>query len=147
MSDFRFDDRLIPWKVFGELPHFHYHILHIDEAARIADVLFRFAAGEQIILHRHKALNLTFVIQGEHRLYEPDGRLKEARPSGRFTVSPASDDPHREGGGSTDAVVLFSIRPGTADELYEVLDDALNPIGQITFQTLVDLHRAAQAAA
>ena len=33
------------------------------------------------MLHRHKAHNNTFVVQGEHRLYKPDGSLKEARRS------------------------------------------------------------------
>ena len=37
--------------------------------------------GSQIALHRHLALNHTFVVQGEHRIYEPDGRLRlQLRP-------------------------------------------------------------------
>jgi len=65
---------------------------------------------QQIVLHRHVAHNNTFVVQGEHRLYERNGELKEVRATGSYTVSPPSAEPHREGGGDQDVVVLFSIR-------------------------------------
>lgn len=142
-----FDDRAIQWNRFGEFePAFHYTILDLDEHSRIADVLFKLPAGEQIVLHRHHALNKTFVVQGEHRLYETDGRLREARPSGRYTVSPASETPHREGGGDEDTIVLFSIRPGQDELLYELLDEDMKAIGTVTFQNLVELYAAQQAA-
>ena len=100
-----FDDSAIDWQPFGDFPHFQFAILHVDPARQLADVMFRFAAGQQIVLHRHKALNHTFVIRGEHRLYEMDGRLREVRPTGSYTVSPASEAPHREGGGAEDVIV------------------------------------------
>ena len=81
-----FDASAIPWQPFGDFPHFAFTILQVDMQQRIADVLFRFDAGQQIVLHRHKALNHTFVVQGEHRLYEPDGRLREVRPAGTYTL-------------------------------------------------------------
>ena len=65
-----FNTDAIRWQPFGDFPHFAYSILQVDLPRRIADVLFRFDAGQQIVLHRHKALNHTFVIRGEHRLYE-----------------------------------------------------------------------------
>lgn len=64
-----FDERCIPWQPLGDFPHFQFHILQVDMEQRIADVLFRFAAGQQIVLHRHKALNHTFVVAGEHLIY------------------------------------------------------------------------------
>lgn len=147
MNNCHFDDRAIQWKRFGDfVPAFHYTILDLDEKSRIADVLFKLPANEQILLHRHHALNHTFVVQGEHRLYETDGSLREVRPSGSYTVSPASEKPHQEGGGEQDAIILFSIRPGNDEVLYELLDDELNPLGTITFQTLVELYRAQQAS-
>jgi 2,4'-dihydroxyacetophenone dioxygenase len=69
MTPYRFDDRKIAWQPFGEFPHFVFSILQVDMQQRIADVIFKFAAGQQIVLHRHKALNHTFVIQGEHRCW------------------------------------------------------------------------------
>lgn len=146
MTPTRFDDHAIHWNRFGDfVPGFHYTILHVDLESRIIDVLFKLPANEQIVLHRHRALNHTFVVQGEHRLYETDGSLREARLAGSYTVSPASEQPHREGGGEQDAIVFFSIRPGNDEALYELLDDALNPLGTITFQTLVELYQAQQA--
>lgn len=146
MPHFRFDDRAILWNRLGDFPHLHYTILDVDVERRIADVLFRFAAGEQIVLHRHQALNHTFVVQGEHRLYEADGSLREVRPTGSYTRSPASAQPHREGGGKEEAVVFFSIRAGADDALYELLDDDFQPIGLIGFDTLIALFDAQKLA-
>lgn len=138
-----FDDRAIHWNRFGDfVPAFHYTILDLDEKSRIVDLLFRLPANAQVVLHRHRALNHTFVVQGEHRLYEADGSLREIRQTGSYTVSPASEQPHREGGGEQDAIVFFSIRPGSDEILYELLDDALNPLGTVTFQTMVELYQA-----
>lgn len=92
------------------------------------------------MLHRHRAHNNTFVVQGEHRLYKPDGSLKELRATGSMSCSGPDTEPHREGGGDQDAVVLFSIRGDGV--LYEFLDDDHNQIGTITFQDLVDLNIA-----
>lgn len=148
MTVCHFDDHAIHWNRFGDFePPFHYTILHLDERARIADVLFKLPANAQIVLHRHLALNHTFVVQGEHRLYEVDGRLREVRPAGSYTVSPASEKPHREGGGAQDAIVFFSIRPGRDEVLYELLDAGLQPIGTVTFEILVGLYQAQQAMA
>ena len=140
MSTHTFDDSNITWNRLGDFQHLHYSILAIDEKNRIADVLFRFAANEKIVLHRHKAHNNTFVIQGEHRLYKPDGTLKEVRAVGSMTSSPPDTEPHQEGGGDQDVVIAFSIRGDGV--LYELLDDDKNIIGTISFQDLIDLHAA-----
>lgn len=140
-----FDDRHIRWSTLEGIPHLAYSILGIDEDKHIIDVLFKFAARQQIVLHRHMAPNHMLVIQGEHRLYEPDGSIKEIRPAGTYTVSPASPDPHREGGGDSDAIVMFSIR-GDDGVLYEILDDDLNCIGTLGMGDFVSLYQAARAA-
>jgi len=142
MSTHTFDDSNIDWQRLGNFEHLHYSILDVDSENKIADVLFKFAANEKILLHRHLGHNNTLVIQGEHRLYEPDGTLKEVRPVGSMTSSPPSKDPHREGGGDQDVVIAFNMR-GKVGVLYEVLDDDLNVVGTITFQDLEDLHNAA----
>jgi hypothetical protein len=98
MTPYKFNDSNIQWQPFGDFEHFVYSILNIDEKNLIFDVLFKLEANKQIFLHRHKALNTTFVVQGEHRLYEPNGEIKEIRAVGSYTVSPASEEPHREGG-------------------------------------------------
>lgn len=143
MTLYNFDDNNIRWNKLGDFEHLLYSVLDIDENNKIIDVLFKFAANQQIVLHRHKAQNNTFVIQGEHRLYEANGKIKEIRPVGSYTVSPPNDEPHREGGGDQDVVVFFSIR-GNDDILYEVLDDDLNLIATLGFQDFIGLYKAQQ---
>lgn len=139
MTHYNFDDRNIQWYKLGEFEHFVCSVLDIDADNNIIELLIKFEPHRQIVLHRHKALNKSLVIQGEHRLYQADGRLKEIRPVGSYTSSLASDDPHRECGGDEGAVVLFSIRG--KDVLYEVLDEQQNPIGSLTVQDFINLNQ------
>lgn len=135
------DDHKTDWHSLGDFKHIKYSILDIDLENKIVDVIFKFEAHKQILLHRHKALNKTWVIQGEHHIYKANGEIKEIRPLGCYTSSPASDEPHRECGGDEGAVVLFSIR-GEKGVLYEVLDDELNQIDTLSFQDFIDLFEA-----
>ena len=133
------------WQTLAGFEHLQYSILDIDETNHIIDVLFKFAAQQQIVLHRHKVLNKTFVIQGEHRLYAADGRLKEVRTLGTYTSSEPSDTPHREGGGELETIVYFSIR-GSDGVLYEILDDNLKIIATLSMQDFKDLYQKQRQA-
>lgn len=136
MANHTFDDREIYWQQLEGIEHLSYYILDVNRDSQIADVLLRFSAGEKILLHRHMALNHMLVIQGQHILYEPEGTIKEVRPTGRYTVSPASEEPHREGGGTDqDVVIMFSMR-GTDGALYQFLDDELNVTGELGMEDL-----------
>ena len=128
-TPYRFDDRNIGWRELGDFKHFVVSIFAVDEEKNVADFIVKFAANEQIFLHRHLALTHTFVIDGEHILYEPDGKVREVRPVGRFTSSPGGDA-HREGGGATGCVVLYSVR-GETDALFDVLDDDLRVVATL----------------
>ncbi len=131
MTDYNFDDSNIKWGHLEGFDHLHYCVLNVDRDNMIVDALFKFAANQKIALHRHVALNHLLVIQGEHILYEPNGKVKETRPTGRYTVSPASDEPHSEGGGAEqDVIILFSIR-GTDGVMYEILDDNHNIVATL----------------
>jgi quercetin dioxygenase-like cupin family protein len=141
MTLYNFDDRNIQWHKLGDFEHFVYSVLDIDQENQIVDVIFKFEPHQPIVLHRHMALNKTLVIQGEHRLYEPNGEIKAIRSVGSYTSSPASADPHRECGGDEGAVVFFSIR-GNNGALYEVLDDGQNLIGTLSMQDFIDLAEA-----
>lgn len=141
MSTYNFDDHNINWYKLGELEHFVVSVLNVDEKNKIIDVLIKFESHQQIVLHRHKAHNNTFVVQGEHHLYEPNGEIKEVRAVGSYTSSPADDEPHRECGGDDGAVVFFSIR-GDNGVLYEVLDDEQNTIATLGMQDFIDLFKA-----
>ncbi len=142
MTIYNFDDKNIKWYKLGDFEHFVISVLDVDEKNSILDVLVKFDAHQQIVLHKHKEHNNSFVVQGEHCLYEANGELKEVRAVGSYTSSPASDEPHRECGGDEGAVVLFSLRGNGI--LYEVHDDELNIIGTVSFQDFNDLFEANQ---
>ncbi len=140
MTIYNFDDKNINWYKLGDFDHFVISVLDVDEKNSILDVLVKFDAHQQIVLHRHKEHNNSFVVQGEHYLYEANGEVKEIRAVGSYTSSPASDEPHRECGGDEGAVVLFSLRGNGI--IYEVLDDEQNLIGTVSFQDFNDLFEA-----
>ncbi len=142
MTSYNFDDSNIHWHTLENIEHLSYSILNIDETNKIVDVLFKLEPNKPILSHRHKALNHLFVIQGEHHIYAANGTLKETRPVGSYTSSPASDEPHRECGGNEGVIVLFSIR-GSDGVFYEVLDDEQNLIGTLGMQDFIDLYKAA----
>lgn len=139
MEQVKFDDKNIQWKKLGDYEHIVYSILAIDETKTVIDVIFKLEPHKKIVLHRHKALNNSFVIHGEHCLYLPNGELKEIRTAGSYTTSPASEEPHTECGGDDGAIVLFSIRRSEG-VLYELLDEDLNTIATLTFQSFIDLY-------
>jgi hypothetical protein len=136
-----FDDAQIAWQQLPNADHLWFSILDLDEDNKIIDVLIKLAANEQVFLHRHTAPNNMIVLKGEHRLYEADGTLKEVRPTGRYTASPASDEPHREGGGEKDAIILFSIR-SNGGTCYEILDDEQEVISTLGFDDFKDIYAA-----
>ncbi|MER0238342.1 DUF4437 domain-containing protein [Fulvimarina sp. MAC8] len=115
-----FDDSNIKWNVLEGIEHVWYHILKVDPEAKIVDLLLKFAANQRILLHRHHADYSTFVIQGELRIYDETGALREVRPTASFVEKPAGGAPHTEGGGEVDCIAWFSNR-GTDGTIYEIL--------------------------
>ena len=144
MGQSSFDEGNIAWQQLDGFDHFHYRVLNVDRERQIVDFLAKFDANEKIVLHRHVALNHLLVIQGEHRLYRPDGQLKEVRPTGRYTVSPADPEPHQEGGGDQDVIILFSVR-GTDSTMYEILDDDNNIVATLAMDDFEALYAAQEA--
>jgi len=134
-SLYTFDDRNICWYKLGEFEHFVFAMFDVDVSQKILDFILKFVPNERIFLHRHLALTNTLVVQGEHRLYAPDGALKEVRPVGSYTSSPPGE-PHHEGGGDEGAVVFYSVR-GKDGVLFEILDDDLNVVGTLSMDDFV----------
>ncbi len=132
---YSFDDRNIRWYNLGEFEHFVFAMLDVDVPHRIVDFILKFPPNQQIFLHRHLALTNTLVVQGEHRLYEPNGALKEVRSVGSYTSTPPGE-PHREGAGDEGGVVFYSVR-GKDGVLFEVLDDDLNVVGTLGMDDFV----------
>ena len=135
-STMAFDDQHINWRKLGDFEHFTYTIFNVDTTNEIADFSLKFDANERIFLHRHRALTNTFVVTGEHIIYEPDGALKESRPVGSFTASPASPEPHQEGGGTQGAVVVYNTRGSDNGVVFDVLAEQLQTVGTLTVADL-----------
>jgi quercetin dioxygenase-like cupin family protein len=134
-SSYAFDDRNIRWGKLGDLEHFVFSVLDVDAPRKVVDFIIKFDPNQRIVLHRHLALTNTLVVQGEHRLYEPDGSLKEVRAVGSYTSSQPGE-PHREGAGEQHAVVLYSVR-GKDGVLFELMNDDLNVIGTLSMEDFV----------
>ena len=151
MAPYNFDDHNIKWNKLtlppvGELKHLLFSILSVDEENHIVHVLFKFAANEKIILHPHMIQDNTFVVQGEHRLYEPDGTLKEIRPTGMYK-STQPGDIHREGGGPGQDVVVFFDMRGHDGVFYEILDDDQNVVAALSYADFLGAYKAQQDVA
>lgn len=142
MSATQFDDRNINWRKLGDFEHFTYTIFNVDEEKEIADFALNFDGSEKIFLHRHKALTNTFVVCGEHAIFEPNGELKEIREIGSFTASPASPEPHQESGGPDGAVVLYNTRGSDNGVVFDVLDPGGQTVGTLTIADLAALFAA-----
>jgi quercetin dioxygenase-like cupin family protein len=138
-----FDDGNVCWHTLEGIPDLWYNILEIDEKNGIVDILFKFSANAKIVLHRHHADYRTFIIQGELRLYNPNGELKEIRGTGSYVAKPKGGEPHTEGGGDQDVVALFSNR-GVVGPVYEILDADLNPIAMLGLEEFKALQAAQQ---
>ena len=135
-----FDESKIEWSRLPDIDHVWLSILDVDETAKVIDVLFKFSANEKIVLHRHVAAFKTFVVQGEHRIYNPEGELTEIRPVGTYKAGLANMEPHQEGGGDEDVIILFSLRPYNNGPIYEVLDDKQEIMSTMTFDDLKEMY-------
>jgi hypothetical protein len=134
-TSYTFDDRNLRWYKLGDFESFVFAMYNVDVPGKIIDFVLKFAPNKQIFLHRHLALTNTLVIQGEHRLYEPNGKLKEVRLVGSYTSTPPGE-PHREGGGDEGAVVFYSVR-GKDGVLFDVLDDEQKVVGTLSLDDFV----------
>jgi 2,4'-dihydroxyacetophenone dioxygenase len=139
--DYKFDERNITWHTLEGIDNLHYHIYAVDEAMKIVDVIFKFAANKKVVLHRHHADYVTLVIQGELRLYRANGEVKEVRPVGSYVATRVGGEPHTEGGGDEDAIVFFSNR-GQDGVIYEILDEQMNTLATLGLQDFKALLQA-----
>jgi hypothetical protein len=134
-KSYAFDDRNIRWSKLGDLEYFVFTVLDVDALRKVIDFIIKFEPNQRIILHRHLALTNTLVIQGEHRLYEPNGAIKEVRAVGSYTSSQPGE-PHREGAGAEETVVFYSVR-GKDGILFELMNDDLNVVGTLSMEDFI----------
>ncbi len=138
VQDASFDQSNIIWNTLDGFDHIWYHVVKVDAEKKIVDVLFKFAANEQVVKHRHHADYSTFILQGELRIYNDAGDLAEIRPTASYVEKKAGGAPHTEGGGDIDCIALFSNR-GTDGVIYEVLgpnNETIANLGLVEFQAL-----------
>lgn len=143
MSNENFDESKVDWKALPDTEHIWLSILDVDDTAKVVDVLFKFSANEKIVMHRHVAAFNTFVVKGEHRIYTPGGELKEVRPAGTYKAGKPDIEPHTEGGGDSDVIILFSLRPYDNGPIYEILDENFEVASTMTYDELKEMHEAA----
>ena len=74
MAAHSFDQSNITWRTLDWLDHIAFFVYKVDEENRIVDVVFKFAANQRVMLHRHHCPYVTLVMQGELRFYRPSGR-------------------------------------------------------------------------
>lgn len=139
----QFDDSNINWQPLAGIDDFVMSICSVDKAKNSVDFIARFAPNSVVLFHRHLAETHTFVIEGDHVIYEPDNSMRVSRAAGIYTVTPASDDIHSEGGGPNGCVLMYSVRSDNGD-LFEMLDDQFQSTGTMT---LDDFEALAQAGA
>ena len=119
-------------------------IFFVDEARNRVDLLIKFDPNEKVLLHRHLADTNTFVIEGDHVIYEPDGRVREVRPVGQYTFG-TGRDAHDEGGGPNGCVLYYSVR-GESNALFDMLDANLNVVATLhtaDFKAVLDAQQQA----
>ena len=114
MQTYLFDDRNVTWQTIESIGA-QIHVLAVDDARAIADVLIRFQPNTPGKLHQHVCEFSTLVLQGELQFWRPDGSFKEVRPTGSYVLGAANGEPHSEGSGDQMAIVLFSFRGTTGD--------------------------------
>ena len=125
----QFDEQNIQWRELEGFKHMMVSIFFIDEARNRVDLLIKFDPNEKVLLHRHLADTNTFVIEGDHVIYEPDGSVREVRPVGQYTFG-TGRDAHDEGGGPNGCILYYSVR-GETDALFDMLDANLNAVAAL----------------
>ena len=101
--------------------------------------------NEKIILHRHMIHNNTFVVQGEHRLYDPMACSRKSVPPG-CTSPPSGRCPSRRRWPHQDVIVFFDMR-GRDGVFYEILDDDQNVIASLGYGEFLGAYRAQEGIA
>ena len=125
----------IPWKPFSKYTGFVYKLLDVDVARRTVEMILKFEPDSVCFYHRHLGPVASLVLEGEHHIDEvqPDGsRVKKVRKAGEFAMSDGSHA-HIEGGGPDGGVIFFSFRCDQ-DHIYDILDNDLNVVHEVTVQ-------------
>ncbi len=119
---YAFDDRDIDWQSFAGIENLELTLCDVDEERQIVDLLVRFAPNRTVTMYNHLAQTNMLIFQGELRMYEGDGSVREIRTAGRYYRG-RRDDAHSEGGGAEGAIVFYSMRGHGDENVLEILDN------------------------
>ena len=124
-------DHEIDWQPFAGIENLELTLCDLDEERHVVDLMVRFAPNKIVTMHNHLAQTNMLIIQGELRMYEPDGSTREVRSAGCYYRG-RTDDAHSEGGGPDGAVVFYSMRCDGARDVLEIMDEAANVQATLT---------------
>lgn len=118
-----------------------YTILGYDLAAGTLDMLVRWKGdGGHCPIHRHTSTTTVLVISGEQHLWDlyPDGRrgAPRVRRAGDYALTVGEALPHLERGGAEGGVVFFG-NHSMDGRLYEIFDEDMKPVLDVTMELLV----------
>jgi hypothetical protein len=118
-----------------------YTILGYDLAAGTLDMVVRWAGdGGHCPIHRHTATTTILVLEGEQHLWDlhPDGTRGEhrVRRAGDYALTVGDALPHLERGGAEGGLVFFGNHSSNG-LLYQILDEDLKLVGDVTMETLI----------
>jgi hypothetical protein len=118
-----------------------YTILGYDFAAGTLDMVVRWQGdGGHCPIHRHTATTTVLVLAGEQHLWDlhPDGRRgpERVRRAGDYALTVGDALPHLERGGADGGLVFFGNHSNDG-LLYEVLDEDLKVVANVTMELLV----------
>ena len=94
--------------------------------AETVDWLMKFDPDRACVMHRHTGPTKTFVLEGEHHVFEPIGAGQfrhVARKAGTWATS-EGDNVHYESGGTAGGVIYLCMK-GRGGIVYDMLNDAL----------------------
>ena len=74
-----FDDSNISWYSPEAFAGSSIYVLDVDPLRKTYEFLLKLPPRDKIALHRHLTDTKTFVVEGEHYIYEPDGSFRERR--------------------------------------------------------------------
>ena len=142
-----FDPNRYKWREVTGGPELSYKVRHdytilgCDVAAGTLDMLVRWEGdGGHCPIHRHTATTTVLVIAGEQHLWDlhPDGARGEykLRCAGDYALTLGDGLPHLERGGEDGGVVFFG-NHSTDGLLYEILDEDMKVLADVTIEGLL----------
>ncbi len=147
MKQSHFDPGRYKWREVTAGPELSYKVRHdytilgYDLKAGTLDMVVRWAGdGGHCPIHRHTATTTVLVLEGEQHLWDlyPDGSRGEhrVRAAGDYALTVGDQQPHLECGGSEGGIAFFGNHSDTG-LLYEVLDEDLKVVADVTMETLI----------